>query len=455
MDHTLPIIAIVGRPNVGKSSLFNRLIRRRLAIESEIAGTTRDRIYHHADIGELSAVLVDTGGLEYGKKENIEADVQTQVFLAIAEADLIFFVIDAKTVLTISDYDTADKLRRSGKEILLIANKCDAASAQDNVHDLAKLGFGQPIEISAYHRTGLDDLNEIAEKKLKELGFTTLKHETLLSDVTNICFLGKPNVGKSSLVNAILGKTKVIVSNIPGTTRDSIDTEISWNDKKYNLIDTAGLRRRGRIERGLEKLSSFQALEAIERCDVACLIIDYKEGVRKQDQHIAQYILEAGKGLILVMNKIDLMGNRQDDEMKMINLLRRKFEFLPWAPAIFTSALNKTNIDKILDLAAVIHTERFRTIDSDELEGFMKETINKHLPPHVGTRMPKFYSLQQIGINPPTFIYWVKDPEAIHFSYRRYLTNELRARWPFTGTAIKIIFDTKKRPSSMKKGNKK
>jgi GTPase len=454
MEHKVPVIAIVGRPNVGKSSLFNRLIRRRFAIESDIAGTTRDRIYYHTEIGDIPSVLVDTGGLEYGKKENIEADVQSQVHLAIKEADLVFFVTDAKEMLTIGDYDAADKLRKSGKNILLIANKCDSKSSEDNVHEMGKLGFGEPIRISAYHRIGLEDLIEAAQAKLKKMGFKKLKHDATPANVTSVCFLGKPNVGKSSLVNAILGKPKVIVSSIPGTTRDSIDTEISWHDKNFNLIDTAGLRRRGHIERGLEKLSSFRALEAIERSDVACLIIDFKEGVKKQDQHIASYILEAGKGLILVVNKTDLMVNRQDDELHMINVLRRKFEFLPWAPAIFVSALKKTNIDKILDLAAVIHAERFRMLDADEIQGFMKETINKHMPPAVSSRMPKFYSLEQIGVNPPTFIYWVNDPDTIHFSYRRYLENELRARWPFTGTSIRVIFDSKKRPSEMKKYKK-
>jgi len=451
MQHILPIIAIVGRPNVGKSSLFNRLIRRRIAIESDIAGTTRDRIYHHADIDGLPAVLVDTGGLEYGKKENIEADIQTQVHLAIAEADLIFFVTDAKEGLTISDYDAADKLRRSGKNILFIANKCDSQEAQNNLPEMSKLGFGEPIQISAYHRIGLEELLENAAETLKKLGFKKPEQSFIKTDVTSICFLGKPNVGKSSLVNAILGKPKVIVSEIPGTTRDAIDTEITWKEKHFNLIDTAGLRRRGRIERGLEKLSSFRALEAIERCDVVCLIIDYSEGVKKQDQHIASYALEAGKGIMLIMNKIDLMGNREDDEMKMINTLRRKFEFLPWAPVIFTSALDKTNIDKILELAATIHAERFTQLDADELQGFMKETVYKHLPPPSGTRLPKFYSLEQTGVNPPTFIYWVNDADTIHFSYRRYLENELRKRWPFTGTALKIIFDSKKRPSSNKR----
>jgi GTP-binding protein len=443
MQHTIPIIAIVGRPNVGKSSLFNRLMGRRIAIESDIAGTTRDRLYRHCEINGLTTVLVDTGGLEYGKKENIEADIKTQVMLAVEEADLIMFIADAKEGLTVSDYEAADMLRKSGKKMLFIANKTDSGEASSNLPEMSKLGFGEPIEISAYHREGIDTLLDEIEGALKKSGFHQQPHEETMSPITNICFLGKPNVGKSSLVNALLGKPKVIVSDIPGTTRDAIDTEITWNDKKFNIIDTAGLRRRGKIERGLEKLSTFRAIDAIERSDVTCLIIDFKEGVKKQDQHIASYILEAGKGLLIVVNKTDLMEDREEDESRMITTLRRKFEFLPWAPAIFVSALKRSNIEKILELSAQIHAERFLRLENDELQGFMKEIIYKHLPPHVGNRLPKFYSLEQGDVNPPTFVYWVNDPMAIHFSYKRYLENELRARWPFTGTCIKIVFQKK------------
>lgn len=444
-EHITPIIAIVGRPNVGKSSLFNRLVGSRWAITSEIAGTTRDRIYHRAQINSLPAILVDTGGLEYGKKENIESDIQTQVHLAIAEADLIFFMIDAKEGLTISDYEAAKLLRKANKEMLLIANKIDTKNAEETLLECSKLGFGDPIGISAYHNSGIDELTEATEEKLKKMGFKKPPEETRQAETTNICFLGKPNVGKSSMVNALLGKHKVIVSHIPGTTRDAIDTEITWNNNKFNLIDTAGLRRRGKIERGLEKLSSFKSLSAIERSDVVCLIIDYSEGVTKQDQHIASYVLEAGKGLILIVNKCDLMEKREEDENRMINILRNKYAFLPWAPVIFVSALKRANVEKILEIAEKIQAERFLKLDNDELQGFMKEITYKHLPPIVGMTKPKFYSFEQVGVNPPTFIYLVNDPRGIHFSYRRYLENELRKRWPFTGTAIKIYFDKKKR----------
>ncbi len=442
-EHKLPIIAIVGRPNVGKSSLFNRLIKKRWAITSEVAGTTRDRIYHHAKINDLPAILVDTGGLEYGKKENIEADIQTQVRLAIADADLIYFVIDIKAGINISDFEAAKLLRKSGKEMIFIANKVDAKDADENLYECTKLGFGEPMAISAYHDLGVDALIDETEKRLKKMGFKKPPEETHQSDITNVCLLGKPNVGKSSLVNALLGKPKVIVSEIPGTTRDAIDTEITWNNRKFNLIDTAGLRRRGKIERGLEKLSTFRSLDAIERSDVVCLILDYSEGVTKQDQHIASFILEAGKGLVLIVNKCDLMKNREADEERMIGLLRHKYDFLPWAPVVFVSALKRTNVEKLLEISETIHAERFTRIDSDELQGFMKDVTYKHLPPITAIKKPKFFSLEQTGVNPPTFIYWVNDPTTIHFSYRRYLENRLRERWPFTGTSLKIIFEEK------------
>ncbi len=385
-------------------------------------------------------VLVDTGGVDYGKKESIEADVQAQAELAIEEADLIFFMVNAKEVLTSNDIEAANKLRKAKKEILFIANKIDNNIAEYNLHELFKLGFGEPLTISAYHNIGIEELIEAANKKIHKLGFKKPVWQTESSDTTNICFIGRPNVGKSSLVNALLGKPKVIVSDIPGTTRDATDTEITWNDKKYNLIDTAGLRRRGKIEKGLEKISTFRSLQGIEKSDVVCLILDFEQGIRKQDQHIAAYALEANKGLMIIVNKTDLMDDRERDESKTIRLLRSRFEFLPWAPAIFTSALKKANVEKILEIADQIQLERFKHIDNANLKGFLKETVYKNEPSRVSNMLAKFYGLEQVGVNPPTFAFRMNEPKAVHFSYRRYLENEIRKRWPFTGTAIRMVF---------------
>jgi GTP-binding protein len=441
----LPIIAILGRPNVGKSSLFNRLIGRRHAITSKTAGTTRDRIYFHAKFNDLTVILVDTGGLEYGKKENIEADVQIQINLAINEADLIIFMVDAKEGLTIEDHNAVDKLRKSNKKILFVANKIDNKGSEDQFNELLSLGFGEPIAISAYHDINVDSVVTESYSYLLEQGFKPVSKEEQAKKKgkISICFLGKPNVGKSSMVNALLGKEKIIVSEIPGTTRDAIDTEIIFNNKKFNLIDTAGLRRRGKIQRGLEKLSSFRSLDAIERSDIVCLILDYSEGIRKQDQHISSYALEAGKGLILIVNKSDLMEDKQEDEQRIIRILKKRFDFLPWAPVLFVSALKRKNIVHILELSQEIYDERYKMIDQEELTEFMKEITYKHLPPSVGRRIPKFYALEQDAVNPPSFVYWVNDPASIHFSYRRYLENELRKKFGFTGTAIRLYFKEK------------
>ncbi len=454
-DHNIPIVAIIGRPNVGKSSLFNRLIQKRVAITSDIAGTTRDRIYFHTEINELPVILVDTGGMEYGKKENIEADVQSQARLAMNEADFILFVLDASENLTANDYEAAQVLRKTHKPIMLIANKYDHPRVAEKMEDFSKLGFGEPLYISTIHKVGVDDLIVQLEKKLKKEGWKKGKSKKVTKgDVTNICFLGRPNVGKSSLVNALLGEDKLIVSPVAGTTRDAIDIEVQWQNKKFNLIDTAGIRRRGKIEKGLEKISMLRSLEAVERTDIACLILNFEEGIAKQDQHISAYITEAGKGLILIVNKSDLMKNRHEDESRFLWKLKNKFDFLPWAPVIFVSALNKINIEKILEISEQIQTERSRKINDDELDGFMKETIFKHLPPKVGPTKAKIYSLVQTDTQPPTFVFKVNDAKALHFSYRRYLENEMRKKYNFTGTSIKMVYASQAPGRNSKKSKK-
>ena len=436
----VPVIAIVGRPNVGKSTLFNRLIGLKHAITSDVAGTTRDRIYYRTNLYSLPVILVDTGGIEYGKKGDIENDVQLQVKIAIADADMIIFLSDAREQLTINDYEAAKELRKCKKPVLFVANKIDNKGTEHNINEFLKIGFGEPLQISAYHNVGISELEEEAERLLKKAGFRAPRANKKKSEIINICLVGKPNAGKSSLVNAILGQNKVIVSDIPGTTRDATDTEFEWEGQKYNLIDTAGIRRRGHIEKGLEKISALRSLQSIERADVVCLIEDFSEGVRKQDQHIASYILEANKGLVLVVNKCDLMEDRQEEEQKLINILRSRFEFLPWAPAIFVSAKEKKNIYKILELAKTIQGERRVKLSDEELDSFLKETVYKNAPPRMRNIRPMFFSFKQVDTEPPTFICEVNNIRIIHFSYRRYLENELRKKYPFTGTAVKIIF---------------
>lgn len=445
---SLPIIAIIGRPNVGKSSLFNCLAGKRLAITYEEAGTTRDNIYHRLELNDgFFAILVDTGGIECGKKENIEADIQSQVKIGLTEADLILFVVDIKTELTANDYEAAKLLRKSNKNIILIANKCDHSSHETNGGDLLKLGFDEPIKTSTIHKNGIRELKKTITERLEKQGWkkqeiaqgTQKEIETI-----KIAFVGKPNVGKSSLVNAIIGRQKLIVSKNAGTTRDATDTVFEFQNRDFTLIDTAGLRRRGKIAPGLEKLSSFRALEAIERSDIVCLLLDYENSIGAQDLHIASYVIEAKKGLMLVVNKSDFMQKPKIDREIFIRKLQRKFDFLSWAPVIFVSALKKTNLNKIFEIAIETTDQRQKWIDKEELYSFMNEIVYKHTPPQIAMRATKFYSLEQTAVNPPTFIFLINNDYLPHFSYRRYLENEIRRKYGFVGTAIRVFFRAKR-----------
>ncbi|MDP2642626.1 MAG: ribosome biogenesis GTPase Der [Candidatus Peregrinibacteria bacterium] len=442
----LPIIAIVGRPNVGKSTLFNRLVMQKYAITSDIAGTTRDRIYKRCEIAGYEVTLVDTGGLEYGKHENIEKDVQSQASLAIESADLIIFLVDLSEGINPNDRLAANVLRKSKKEVLFIANKSDAKNAESNSYETLELGFGEALKISAIHTDGLADLETLIEKTLRKLKFKKRrKKEEKNSDTLSLCILGRPNAGKSSLVNAITGTEAIIVSDIPGTTRDHTDTLVTHDEKKYNLIDTAGLRRRGKIEQGIEKFSSLRCLNALQRSDMAVLLIDGTERIAKQDAHIVEYILEMKKGLIIAVNKIDDFDKSADEEKKnmIIYRLKRRFAFVPWAPVVFISAKNKTNVMKIFDLADEIKKEREKKINTPELNSFMQMITNKHLPSSANTRKPKFLYMSQVETSPPSFVLFFKFVENLHFSYPRYIENELRREYGFVGTSIILKFKSK------------
>jgi len=433
-----PTVAIVGRPNVGKSTLFNRIIGKRLAIISKEAGTTRDRITQKFDFNGYEVLLVDTGGLEYDKKENIEADIQTQAKIAIADADLILFVVDISSGLTVDDFTATNILRKSKKNVILVANKCDNPNIEENVYNIYELGFGEPIKLSAIHKTGIDDLFYEIEKKLKELEFKKRTKKKAPEDLINLCILGKPNAGKSSLVNRLTGSEKVIVSEIAGTTRDTTDTELIYQDKKFNLIDTAGLRRRGKRNKGLEKFSVIRSISGIERSDIVVLIIDGKEGVTSQDSHIAQYALEAEKGLILAVNKIDLLEKGEEERGHILRKLQRKFSFVPWAPVIFISAKNKRNTYKILDIATEIMGEREKRISTPELNNFLQKITYKHLPASTKIKKPKFLYGSQVDISPPKFALFFKNSKNLHFTYPRYLENEIRREFGFNGTPINL-----------------
>ncbi len=438
-------VAIVGRPNVGKSTLFNRLIGKKHAITSDIAGTTRDRIAQKFSCGNYDILLVDTGGLEYGKKENIEADIQSQAKLAIEEADLILLIVDGSQELTVDDFTAADILRKSNKEIVFIANKCDNPDLTDNIFNIYELGFDEPIKISAIHKTGIDDLKYQIAKRLEKLKFPKRKAIKTPTDEINICILGQPNAGKSSLLNALTNSQKAIVSDIPGTTRDAVDTHLVYNEQKFNLVDTAGLRRSGKRGYGIEKFSALRCINSIEKSDIAILLIDGIKGITNQDCHIAQLVLEAEKGLILAINKIDLFDNEEEDHEKgrLYHKLQRKFIFVPWAPMVFVSAKNKRNTYKLLDLASEIMIERKKRISTAEINSFFQKITYKHMPASTKIQKPKFFYCSQVDINPPRFVLFFRNPKNLHFSYPRYLENELRKEYGFNGTPVHLKFKNK------------
>jgi GTP-binding protein len=440
MNH-LPIIAIVGRPNVGKSTLFNRLIGRRYAITSEIAGTTRDKVSMWWNCNGYEVLLIDTGGLENEIKGHIEKLTIIQAKAAIDDADLAIFLTDINQNLTVDDLKAAEILRRSKKNVILAANKCDNPKLEENIYELYKLGFGEPIPVSAIHEHGIDKLSEAIEKNLAKLKFKKPATKVKKNDVVaNICILGKPNTGKSSLVNALIKKNKHIVSDIPGTTRDTLDTEVEFDGKKYNLIDTAGIRRRGKIEKGIEKFSILRLEHAIDKSDIVFLMMDGSTKISKQDCHIAELALEKNKGFVLIMNKIDLLKDRQKDESHLIAQLRFRFDFVPWAPVLFISAKTKENVTDIFNIADKIMVERIKRIPTAELNNFFQRVTFKHLPSSKNLRKPKYFYATQADVSPPTFVLFFKNVQNLHFSYPRYLENELRKQYQFTGTSIRLKF---------------
>jgi len=461
-----PIITIVGRPNVGKSTLFNKIIGSRVAITAAESGTTRDRLFHKVVNPIIDFFLVDTGGLEFGKGENtIEDDMQLQSRVAIEEGDLILFIVDAKVGIHGEDFRAAEMLRKKvNKPVFLVANKCDTILEEAELAEYYSMGLGEPHQVSAMHKTGMAMLVDKIILSLQEQHFVT-KQDKAYKDMlkwegkhTQIAVAGKPNVGKSSLINAILNKEKLIVSDIPGTTRDSTDSLIKHKKKEYNLIDTAGLKRPGKTGTGIEHFSALRSMASIERCDVALLVLDTSIPISHQDQAIANYIVEAGKGVIILANKWDIPQSeieedddekRGEKEMKKrdwyIGKLKRRFPFLSWAPVVFTSAITKKNMHIIFEQIDVIMKERRKRITTAKLNSFMEKLIQEHRPTGKGRVHPKIYYITQPETEPPKFIVFVNKKRAFHFSYIRYIENKLREKFTFLGTPIKIEYRDKER----------
>lgn len=430
-----PIVAIVGRPNVGKSTLFNRLVGERRAIVDETPGTTRDRIYGTVEWNGAPFTLIDTGGLDFGEPDEVNQGILGQAEEAVERADAILFVVDAREGPTAVDYDVADLLRRTDKPVILVANKADNPQRTMDAVEFYQLGMGEPIAVSSIHGYGTGDLlDEVVRGFSKE----TAEAAEEAADV-RLAIVGRPNVGKSSLVNALAGESRVMVSSVPGTTRDAIDTLIRYRDKSILLVDTAGIRRRGRIDRGIEKYSVIRAVQAVERSDVAALVIDAEEGVTAQDAHVAGYVLDAAKGMMLVANKWDLVKKGPTTTTEYTQAIRRAFRFMDYVPLVFTSALTKQRVTKILDMALAIAEERRKRVPTSALNDAMQEAFVHHPPPSVRGRSLKLLYVTQAAVEPPTFVFFVNEPKLAHFSYVRYLENEIRARWGFEGTPIRIV----------------
>lgn len=436
-------VAICGRPNVGKSTLFNRLISQRKAIVSHKAGTTRDRIYGRVDYNNKSFVLIDTGGLMIDKDDEILEEVKKQIKTAVLEADLILFVVEISG-LTKEDLFALDFLRKNFKKIILVVNKTDHREMIKKASS-EFFSFGDldgPVFISAIHKLGIE---ELLEKIINYIPDNFVFKDIPEEEKIKVAFCGRPNVGKSSLLNKIIGEERAIVSEKPGTTRDVVDVEIDIQGRRVIFIDTAGVRRRGKIKWGEEKFSVIRSLQAIERADIAVLLIDAKEGIVKQDLHIAEHALKTYSGVILAVNKWDLVEKEKSQE-EYINYLRNKISFLPWAPVVFISALQGKNINKLLELIFQINEERRKRVRIKELNKIIKEAILKHPPSRISSQKPFpkiFYVTQAEGV-PPTFVFMTSFSDNLHFSYKRYLENVIRENFGFWGTAIKMIFKEKK-----------
>jgi GTP-binding protein len=449
-----PVVAIVGRPNVGKSTLFNRLAERRMAIVDDIPGTTRDRLSTEVEWTGRIFDIIDTGGLDptqvgpgsgqeplsIGSHQFID-QIRTQAEIAIQEADAILFVVDGQSGVTPADREITDSLRKSQKintgeahpPILLVANKCESEEARLNAMQFYELGFKEVHIISAIHGSGTGDMLDALVKVLPEGG------EEEEDTSVKIAIVGKPNVGKSSLLNKIIGEDRVIVSEIPGTTRDSIDTRLVFDDTSITIIDTAGIRKRGRIEPGVEKYSVIRAMKAIERSDVALLVVDAYEGIKSQDTHIAGYILDEWKSVVVIINKWDLIEKDTHTMVEFTNFVRYELNFMDYVPILFTSALTGKRVDKILSLALQVHEERLVRIPTSQVNKIIRYSQDKHPPPSKAGRHLKIYYGSQVRNDPPTFLLHVNDPKLAHFTYIRFIENQIREQAPFVGTPIKII----------------
>ena len=452
-----PIVALVGRPNVGKSTLFNRLVGRRLAVVDERPGTTRDRVQASAEWLGVDFTVVDTGGIEVlpesvtsGRSTEPERvlaqdsapflpEIRAQAELAIGEADVIVFLGDAVAGVTVADEEVADILRRSEKPIFVAANKAESESARAAAVDFYSLGLGEVFPVSALHGHGVADLLDAVVDVLPQW-------EGGAEDPSvKLAIVGRPNVGKSSLLNKLLGQERSIVSPVPGTTRDAIDTALMWEDRPITLIDTAGIRRRGKVEPGVERYSVLRSLRAIQRADVALLMIDATEGVLAQDAHVASFVLDEWSGVVVLVNKWDAVEKDAYTMIDYVEHVRASLKFLDYVPVLFISALTGQRVNRVIPQALAVQEARHYRIPTADLNRLVQDAVARHAPPSKRGKRLKIYYVSQPGKAPPTFVFHCNDARLAHFSYQRYLENRIRDQHPFTGTPLRLIFRTRGR----------
>jgi len=447
-----PVVAIVGRPNVGKSTLFNRLVGQRRAIVEDIPGTTRDRLYGDVEWAGRAFTVIDTGGLELAPSSDMLTAVANQVGVAVDEADLILFAVDSVDGITAADEQIAQLLRagsvagskakaRRRAPVIVVAGKADNQARRDAVGEFYALGFEEVVPISALHGSNSGDLLDLVLTKLPE----PPPYENEEDERLRVAIVGRPNVGKSSLLNKLLGQERVVVSEIPGTTRDAIDTEIEYAGRRFLLVDTAGIRRRGRIEQGIEKYSVLRSERSVTRADVIVLMVDATEMVTSQDLHIAGDVEREGKGIVLVVNKWDLVEKDTYTFQQYLDEIGREFNFLRWVPVVFISAKTGQRVHRVLDEAIGVEAERQKRVPTGRLNEVVERAVTEHPPTSHKGRQLRVYYATQAAVAPPTFIFFVNDPDLMHFSYERFLENTLREAFGFRGTTVRLRFRPRKK----------
>ena len=432
----LPTIALVGRPNVGKSTIFNRLVGRKQAIIEDTPGVTRDRIYGVGTYKDYKFNVIDTGGIDLSS-DMFNKEIKMQAEIAINEADTVIFVVDGKEGITANDLEVRDILRKSNKKVIVAINKIDNKIAQDNIYDFYELGFDYYISISGSHNIGIMDLLDEAVKDFE------VKDDTYSDDILKFCVIGRPNVGKSSLVNALLNEERVIVSDVAGTTRDTVDTEFTYDKQKFVVIDTAGMRKKGKVYESIEKYSLLRSMKAIDRSDVCLVVINAEEGIIEHDKHIASYALEAGKAMVLVVNKWDVIDNKDEAIKEYKQKMRAEFQFLSYVPIVFLSAKTKKRLHTLMPEVIKVNNNATKEIKTSVLNDVITDAVAKQAPPSYKGKRLKIYFTSQTGIKPPKFTFNVNNKNLVHFSYERYLENNIRSNFDLEGVPIVLQFKNK------------